>query len=49
LYALDLAWEQVDLVVPLWVFDADPDRIRLGLGRRDLAPGLDRLSAALSG
>jgi aspartate/methionine/tyrosine aminotransferase len=48
-FALALARDHDALVLPGSVFDADPDRIRLGLGRRDLAPGLDRLSTALSG
>lgn len=47
-FALALARDHDALVLPGSVFDADPDRIRIGLGRRDLAAGLERLSAALS-
>jgi aspartate/methionine/tyrosine aminotransferase len=47
-FALALARDHDALILPGAVFGADPDRFRLGLGRRDLAPGLDRLSAALT-
>jgi aspartate/methionine/tyrosine aminotransferase len=46
-FALALARDHDALVLPGAIFDAGPDRIRIGLGRRDLAPGLDRLSDAL--
>jgi aspartate/methionine/tyrosine aminotransferase len=45
--ALALARDHDALILPGSVFGGDPDRFRLGLGRRDLAAGLDRLSAAL--
>ena len=47
-FALDLARVHDALILPGSAFGAQPDRFRLGLGRRDLAPGLDRLSAALT-
>ncbi|MGE0027935.1 MAG: aminotransferase class I/II-fold pyridoxal phosphate-dependent enzyme [Thermoleophilia bacterium] len=47
-FALDLARDHDALILPGSAFGADRDRFRLGLGRRDLAPGLDRLSAALT-
>jgi aspartate/methionine/tyrosine aminotransferase len=46
-FALRLARDQDALILPGSAFGADADRFRLGLGRRDLAAGLDRLSAAL--
>ena len=47
-FALDLARDQDALILPGSAFGADPDRFRLGLGRRDLPAGLDRLAAALT-
>ena len=47
-FALALARDHDALVLPGSAFGAHPDRFRLGLGRRDLAGGLDRLSAALT-
>lgn len=48
-FALALARDHDALILPGSAFGADPARFRLGLGRRDLAAGLDRLSAALRG
>jgi aspartate/methionine/tyrosine aminotransferase len=48
-FALALARDHDALILPGAVFGADPDRFRLGLGRRDLAAGLERLAAALGG
>jgi aspartate/methionine/tyrosine aminotransferase len=47
-FALALARDHDALILPGSAFGADPDRFRLGLGRRDLPAGLDRLSAALT-
>ena len=47
-FALALARDHDALILPGSAFGAQPDRFRLGLGRRDLAGGLDRLSAALT-
>jgi aspartate/methionine/tyrosine aminotransferase len=47
-FALALARDHDALILPGSAFGAQPDRFRLGLGRRDLAAGLDRLSAALT-
>lgn len=46
-FALDLARDHDALILPGSAFGADRDRFRVGLGRRDLAAGLDRLSTAL--
>jgi aspartate/methionine/tyrosine aminotransferase len=48
-FALTLARDHDALILPGAVFGAEPDRFRMGLGRRDLAAGLDRLAAALGG
>jgi len=48
-FALDLARDHDALILPGSSFGAQPDRFRLGLGRRDLPAGLDRLAAALTG
>lgn len=47
-FALHLARDHDALILPGSAFGADRDRFRLGLGRRDLAAGLDRLSTALT-